>query len=231
MLRIGKNPKDQQDDEHSNDKQDASAYNTPRNNYPSYQGVTTETKPVVESSPISAKAMTESETLARDIKEGTLSGFVGNGTSVTGEATFKAMLRVDGHLSGRVSSGSGTLIVGANGKVDANIEVAVAVIHGTINGDIIATQRLELGRAAKVNGNIQTPSLVIEQGGIFEGSCKMLQMSAAVDKNKKDQPLDASSMKPISTDGSTKAPDAGKSADVAKQSPVTNVSSAAQRIN
>ena len=227
MLRIGKNPKDHQDDEHTSDKQDASAYNTPRNNYPSYQG-TTETKPAGETSQISAKAMTESETLARDIKEGTLSGFVGNGTSVTGEATFKAMLRVDGHLSGRVSSGSGTLIVGANGKVDANIEVAVAVIHGTINGDIIATQRLELGRAAKVNGNIQTPSLVIEQGGIFEGSCKMLQMSAAADKSKKDQPLDASSMKPITADGSSKPSDAGKPGDVAKQSPVANVSSAAR---
>ncbi len=101
MLRIGKNAKDPQDDEHTSDKQDA--YNTPRNNYPSYQGAT-DTKPASEQ--ISAKAMTESETLARDIKEGTLSGFVGNGTSVTGEATFKAMLRVDGHLSGRVSSGS-----------------------------------------------------------------------------------------------------------------------------
>ncbi len=226
MLRIGKNPKDQQDDEHTSDKQDAAAYNSPRNNYPSYQGTTTETKPAGDTSQISAKAMTESETLARDIKEGTLSGFVGNGTSVTGEATFKAMLRVDGHLSGRVSSGSGTLIVGANGKVDANIEVAVAVIHGTINGDIIATQRLELGRAAKVNGNIQTPSLVIEQGGIFEGSCKMLQMSAAADKSQRDQPLDASSMKPITTDGSTKTPDAGKPADIGKQLPVTNVSRA-----
>src|SRR5678810_1356239 len=84
----------------------------------------------------SSRAMTESETLARDIKEGTLSGFVGGGTVVTGEANFKAMMRVDGHLSGRVSSTSGTLIVGANGKVDANIEVAIAVIHGTINGDI-----------------------------------------------------------------------------------------------
>ncbi len=225
MLRIGKNPKDQQDDEHSNDKQNAPAYNTPRDNYPSYQGTNTETKPAGETSQISAKAMTESETLARDIKEGTLSGFVGNGTSVTGEATFKAMLRVDGHLSGRISSGSGTLIVGANGKVDANIEVAVAVIHGTINGDIIATQRLELGRAAKVNGNIQTPSLVIEQGGIFEGSCKMLQMSAAADKSK-NQPLDASSMKPITADGSTKTPDPGKPGDVAKQSPITNISRA-----
>jgi cytoskeletal protein CcmA (bactofilin family) len=104
-----------------------------------------------------------------------------------------------------VSSSSGTLIVGANGKVDANIEVAVAVIHGTINGDIIATQRLELGRAAKVNGNIQTPSLIIEQGAVFEGSCKMLQMTAAAEKNKKevkkiDEPLDTSKMQPIAAD-------------------------------
>src|SRR5687768_8552393 len=202
MLRIGKNPKEQ-DDEHSTDKQNASAYNTPRDNHPSYQGNNMETKSAAEAPQVSAKAMTESETLARDIKEGTLSGFVGNGTSVTGEATFKAMLRVDGHLSGRVSSGSGTLIVGANGKVDANIEVAVAVIHGTINGDIIATQRLELGRAAKVHGNIQTPSLIIEQGAIFEGSCKMVQMTAAVDKSKKDikkaddQPLDTSRIQPL----------------------------------
>jgi len=155
--------------------------------------------------------MTESETLARDIKEGTLSGFVGGGTVVTGEANFKAMMRVDGHLSGRVSSTSGTLIVGANGKVDANIEVAVAVIHGTINGDIIATQRLELGRAAKVHGNIQTPSLIIEQGAIFEGTCKMLQMSQAADKAKgqvkKEEPLDTSRMKPMPADAATKPAD------------------------
>lgn len=182
MLRIGKNAKEQEEQEHSSDKQEVS-YPTPRN-YSSYQG-TGETKPATETPSGTGKAMTESENLAREIKEGTLSGFVGGGTQVTGEATFKAMLRVDGHLSGKVSSSSGTLIVGANGIVDANIEVAVAVIHGTINGDIIATQRLELGRAAKVNGNIQTPSLMIEQGGIFEGSCKMVQMSA--DKNKKEQ--------------------------------------------
>jgi cytoskeletal protein CcmA (bactofilin family) len=153
--------------------------------------------------------LTESEALARDIKEGTLGGFVGSGTVVVGEATFKAMLRVDGHLSGRVSSTSGTLIVGSNGKVDANIEVAVALIQGTINGDIITTQRLELGRAAKVNGNVQTPSLVIEQGAVFEGSCKMLQMNATLDKNKKKEdhaahPLDPSSLKSISVDGAHK---------------------------
>ncbi|HEV8134727.1 MAG TPA: polymer-forming cytoskeletal protein [Pyrinomonadaceae bacterium] len=203
MLRIGKNPKEHEENDNSSHKQEVPEYPAAKS-YSSYQGAAPEPKPA-ETAPGSSRAMTESETLARDIKEGTLSGFVGGGTVVTGEANFKAMMRVDGHLSGRVSSSSGTLIVGANGKVDANIEVAVAVIHGTINGDIIATQRLELGRAAKVNGNIQTPSLIIEQGAVFEGSCKMLQMTAAAEKNKKevkkiDEPLDTSKMQPIAAD-------------------------------
>ena len=195
MLRIGKN-KDQEEHDQSNHKPEVPDYSSAKTY--SYQGTGVEAKPAPEpAAPSASRAMTESETLARDIKEGTLSGFVGGGTIVTGEANFKAMMRVDGHLSGRVSSSSGTLIVGANGKVDANIEVAVAVIHGTINGDIIATQRLELGRAAKVNGNIQTPSLIIEQGAVFEGSCKMLQMATAAEKTKKekrDEPLDTSRM-------------------------------------
>lgn len=207
MLRIGKNAKDQ-DDQSASQKQDVQDYAAPKN-YSSHQPAAVETKPAADVTASSSRAMTESETLARDIKEGTLSGFVGSGTDVTGEANFKAMMRVDGHFSGRVSSSSGTLIVGANGVVDANIEVAVAVIHGTINGDIIATQRLELGRAAKVNGNIQTPSLIIEQGAVFEGSCKMLQMSAAADKVKKekteDRPLDTSKMQTLNADSNKRA--------------------------
>src|SRR5882672_10966488 len=199
MLRIGKNPKESADSEISPEKQEVSANTAPRT-FNSYQPATPEARTQAEYTQPAGKALTESESLAREIKEGNLSGFVGGGTVLTGEANFKAMMRVDGHLSGRVSSGSGMLIVGANGKVDANIEVAVAVIHGTINGDIIATQRLELGRAAKVNGNIQTPSLVIEQGAVFEGSCKMVQMSAAAttkDKKVDDKPLDTTGIQSI----------------------------------
>jgi len=206
MLRIGKNPKDSADNEVSPEKQDASAYTSPRT-YSSYQPAAPEVKAPAEYAPASTspKAMTESETLAREIKEGNLSGFVGSGTLVTGEANFKAMMRVDGQLSGRVNSTSGTLIVGSNGKVDANIEVAVAIVHGTVNGDIIATQRLELGRAAKLNGNIQTASLMIEPGALFEGSCKMIKMSTGKTKSngRDDQPLDTTSMKPIDADSST----------------------------
>ena len=207
MLRIGKSPKESAENEASPEKPDASPYTTPRT-FNSYQPAAPEPKlPQVDHTTASPKALTESESLAREIKEGNLSGFVGSGTVVSGEANFKAMMRVDGHLSGRINSSSGTLIVGANGKVDANIEVAVAVVHGTVNGDIIATSRLELGRAAKLNGNIQTASLMIEPGALFEGTCKMIKMTSGTSKDKSNgrdvQPLDTSSMKPISADATT----------------------------
>jgi cytoskeletal protein CcmA (bactofilin family) len=127
-------------------------------------------------------AMTESESIARDIKEGRLSGFVGAGTNLTGETNFQAMLRVDGHLTGRVTSDNGTLIVGSGGQVDADIIVSSATIGGTVNGDIIASEKVELGRTARVIGNIQTPRLMIEDGAIFEGSCTMLKAKENAEK-------------------------------------------------
>jgi cytoskeletal protein CcmA (bactofilin family) len=213
MLRIGKNPNENEQP----DKQESTAYGTARSYAPA-PPVDTPAKPAVEAG--SSRALTESESLARDIKEGTLSGFVGSGTLVTGEASFKAMMRVDGQLSGRISSTSGTLVIGTNGRVDANIEVAVATVHGTVNGDIVATQRLELGRSAKVSGNIQTPSLMIEQGAIFEGSCKMTTVNAVAEKGKKsfasdDQVLDTTRMKPVNSDRN-------KSSDIAAVSEVAS---------
>jgi cytoskeletal protein CcmA (bactofilin family) len=166
-----------------------------------------------------SRAVTESESLARDIKEGTLTGFVGNGTTLTGEASFKGMLRVDGGLSGRVSSQDGTLIVSTNGRVDANVEVAVAQIFGTVNGDITASKRIEMGRVAKVTGNIQTPALVIENGAIFEGSCRMVQIKEDSEKQQgggASKPATSpastpSSSSPSSSSGNTASTAAGAS--------------------
>jgi cytoskeletal protein CcmA (bactofilin family) len=120
--------------------------------------------------------------MARDIKEGRLSGFVGHGTVLTGETNFQAMLRVDGVLQGTVSSEAGTLIVGSNGQVDANVAVASATVNGVVNGDIVATDKLHLGRTAKVVGNVQTPRIIIEEGAVLEGSCSMLRAKEAQEK-------------------------------------------------
>lgn len=132
----------------------------------------------LEQSGSTSRAVTESESLARAVKDGGVGGFVGGTSALTGEINFKGMMRVDGRLSGRVRSQDGTLIVSSGGRVEAQVEVAVAKINGTVEGDIKATIRVELGRTARVAGNVETPALVVEEGAIFEGSCRMTNANA-----------------------------------------------------
>ncbi|MGI8566551.1 MAG: bactofilin family protein, partial [Pyrinomonadaceae bacterium] len=156
MLRMGRSQKVEQSGQDKIEAERTSPQyggNNPAPNSPAYQygtdtpGVINQARPLGDK-PATQRAMSESESLARDIKDGLVSGFVGTGTTLTGEANFKGMLRIDGHLSGHVGSEKGTLIISSGGQVDANIEVAAAKINGIVNGDIIATERIELGRTA-----------------------------------------------------------------------------------
>ena len=109
------------------------------------------------------------------IKQRPKNGVVESVPELDGEISFKDMLRVNGHIAGRVVSEKGTLIVDASARVDASIEVAVAVISGTVNGDVIGHERVEVGPGAIVNGNISTRSLCIKPGAVFSGDCQILK--------------------------------------------------------
>ncbi len=102
-------------------------------------------------------------------------GFVGDVLTFTGEVRFKSMLRIDGKFSGQVISSDGTLIVSNGAQVTkAVINVAVAKINGTVEGDINATKELVLGRTASVTGKVSTRALIIEEGARFNGSCRRI---------------------------------------------------------
>ena len=102
-------------------------------------------------------------------------GFVGDVVNFTGEVCFKSMLRIDGHFCGNVTSEDGTLIVSTGAQVTkAVINVAVAKINGTVEGDIRATKELVLGRTANVKGQVIAPALVVEEGAQLNGSCRRL---------------------------------------------------------
>lgn len=109
------------------------------------------------------------------IKQRPKNGAVESVPELDGEISFKDMLRVNGHIAGRVVSEKGTLIVDASARVDASIEVAVATISGTVNGDVIGHERVEVGPGATVNGNISTRSLCIKPGAVFSGDCRILK--------------------------------------------------------
>jgi len=92
----------------------------------------------------------------------------------SGEVSFMGMVRVNGYIAGTVYSKKGTLIVDISARVDAHVDVAVAIIGGIVNGDIVAHERVEIGPNAKIYGNIWTRSIEIKNGAIFEGICTMI---------------------------------------------------------
>ena len=112
---------------------------------------------------------------ALTVKQRPRNGTIESVPELDGELSFRDMLRVNGHIAGKVTSQNGTLIVDPSARGDADIEVGVAVISGTVNGDVIAHERVELGPEAIINGNISTRALKMKPGAVFQGDCRMLR--------------------------------------------------------
>jgi len=129
---------------------------------------------------VSSRAVVASEDrdyLMNGLKDGSL-GFVGDVLSFKGEVHFKSMLRIDGKFSGQVNSPGGTLIISSGAQVtSAVINVAIAKINGTVEGEINASEQLVLGRTAKVAGELTAGALIVEEGALFNGSCRRIQPS------------------------------------------------------
>jgi cytoskeletal protein CcmA (bactofilin family) len=104
-----------------------------------------------------------------------INAFLGKDTEFEGKFSFTGAVRIDGKFSGEIES-SGTLIVGETAAIKSQIHVADMIISGEVNGDIVAENKIEISVPGKLFGNIQTPKLVIEEGVIFEGKCKMQEL-------------------------------------------------------
>ena len=103
----------------------------------------------------------------------TISTLLGRDTVIEGSLTFKETIRIDGHVNGKLISPEGTVIVGENAVLDADIQVGVAVIRGKINGRVEASKRIEIYAPAHVHGDINAPTISIDSGVFFNGNCKM----------------------------------------------------------
>lgn len=112
-------------------------------------------------------------------KQSDLNGFLDSGSNVTGELRFQTSFRVDGKFNGTVIS-DGELIVGQGGEVDGDLRVGQIVVSGTVRGSIRAARRIHLSPTGKLLADIDTPSLVVEDGGFFEGRCSMDREAAKV---------------------------------------------------
>ncbi len=108
------------------------------------------------------------ETSPRD----SLQASLGKGSRVEGKLRFEGSVRIDGQVDGEIEA-QDSVIVGETAVITAQIKAGTIIVKGNINGDVIATKRVELQAPGKLVGNITTPSLVIHEGVVFEGHCSM----------------------------------------------------------
>jgi cytoskeletal protein CcmA (bactofilin family) len=101
-----------------------------------------------------------------------ISAFLGKETLFEGKMTFEGVFRLDGKFEGEIFD-SGTLIVGETAIVKGKIGINTIIINGLVEGDVYAKVRVEIHPTGKVYGKLFTPILTINEGGIFEGHCKM----------------------------------------------------------
>lgn len=103
---------------------------------------------------------------------GDLNALLGRGSEFEGKLTFEGTVRIDGKFTGTIITND-VLVIGEGAKVSAEITCGTIIIHGEVNGNVRAKSAVELHHPAKMRGNIETPSLMIEKGVLFEGQCKM----------------------------------------------------------
>lgn len=108
----------------------------------------------------------------------TLNGFLDKGSHLQGELLFEETFRIDGRFQGKIRSGS-ELILGDTADVTGEIEVGRLSVNGSLKGTVRATERVELHSRARVEADVTTPVLKIEEGARFDGSCRMAEGSGS----------------------------------------------------
>lgn len=106
-------------------------------------------------------------------KPDTITMLLGPGTTIEGTVEFENTVRLEGNVMGKIYSTEGKLIIGETATVDGEIMVNVAIIMGRVNGKINAGKRVEVYPPGRIEGDIQSPTLRIESGVIFNGNCSM----------------------------------------------------------
>lgn len=92
--------------------------------------------------------------------------------SFEGKLIFEGNVLVNGKFKGEIYS-TGELTIGKTGYVEGQVEIGTVVILGEVNGNIKAKQKIVINAPAVVRGDIVAPSLIIEEGAVFEGNCSM----------------------------------------------------------
>jgi cytoskeletal protein CcmA (bactofilin family) len=115
---------------------------------------------------------------AKASEPGGLTAFIDQGSSFEGKLNFKDTVRIDGHFAGEITS-ENTLVVGESGEIEASVKSQTVIVSGTLTGDVTAGRKVVLHKTARMQGNVETPCFVMEEGAVLNGQIKMAGASDA----------------------------------------------------
>lgn len=115
-----------------------------------------------------------------------MNAFLGGETFFEGKLSYTGAVRVDGRFKGEIRS-EDTLIVGETARIEGMIHVGRAIIQGEIVGNVHAKVKVELHHPGRVIGDITTPAVMIDEGAIFDGKCKMKERKQEEKKEAKTE--------------------------------------------
>lgn len=104
---------------------------------------------------------------------------IGKSVVVKGQISSREDLYVDGELEGTVELYEHRLTIGPNGKLQANVKAREVVVLGSIQGNIEATDKIDIRKDARLVGDIKTARIIIEDGAYFKGSIDIAQPEAS----------------------------------------------------
>jgi cytoskeletal protein CcmA (bactofilin family) len=110
--------------------------------------------------------------VAAAVKGNDLSAFIDEASEIEGKYTFSGTVMINGKFKGEIVSND-TLIVGEKGVINASIRAGIVLISGEVVGNVLASERVELRGTARVFGDVEAPVIVVEEGVLFEGHCRM----------------------------------------------------------
>ncbi len=102
-----------------------------------------------------------------------ITALLGRGTHFEGKLQFEGRVRIDGVFKGEIQSDD-TLVIGDGAEIHAEIDVATVIVRGgVVHGNIRARNAIEIHAPGKMVGNLHSPSLFIDRGVEFQGTCRM----------------------------------------------------------
>ena len=115
-----------------------------------------------------------------------ITAYLGPDVHIEGKLSFQNSVLIEGRFNGEIESG-GSLIIGENAEVDAQITTKTIAIKGKVKGSIQASERVELQGNGELQGDIVTPSLQMDETVIFQGSCSMPSASGTRIQSKRSE--------------------------------------------